>query len=124
MKRAQAISHAIGALRLPHLSTKARDVWKKRLKDLEKALPSGAGIDNGTKIDLEASTPDRLVFVCAFHHMNDFGFYVRWTEHRIVVTPSFVDGVSIKVGGPNYRQIKDYLADVYYEALTEEVESW
>jgi hypothetical protein len=34
-------------------------------------MPSGSGIDAGTKFDFDASKPERLVFTFGFHHMND-----------------------------------------------------
>ena len=80
-------------------------------------LPSGAGIDNGTRIDLEASTPERIVFTCSYHHMNDVGVYDGWTEHTVIVTPSFVYGLEIKISGRNRNEIKDYLHDTFHTCL-------
>ena len=51
-------------------------------------LPSGSGIDNGVWIDRSNSTPDKLIFEFAFHHMNDAGMYCGWTDHFAIVTPS------------------------------------
>jgi hypothetical protein len=41
-------------------------------------LPSGSGFDSGTKIDLDASHGERLVFFTDFHHMDESGFYDGW----------------------------------------------
>lgn len=84
-------------------------------------LPSGSGIDCGTKLDFEVSTPDRLVLLCSFHHMNDNGVYDGWTEHKVIVTASLQFGFDVKITGDNRRDIKDYLAEVYTLALREEV---
>ncbi len=97
--------------------------WEHRheesLMDLTKNhLPSGSGIDNGTKLDREKSTPDKLIFIAGFHHMNADGFYVGWTYHRIIVTPAF-EGINVRVTGRNKNQIKDYLAEVYDAAMRE-----
>jgi len=51
-------------------------------------MPSGSGIDCGTKIDLDQSTGEKLVFHFGYHHMNENGFYDGWTEHKLTVTPS------------------------------------
>ena len=42
----------------------------KRLGELAEHLPSGAGLDNGTRLDKDASKPPtKLVFNTSFHHM-------------------------------------------------------
>jgi hypothetical protein len=81
-------------------------------------LPSGSGIDSGTRVDVERSTPEKLVFLASFHHMNDCGMYDGWTEHRVTVRPSLVYGLDIRVSGRDRNGIKDYLADVFQTALT------
>jgi hypothetical protein len=91
----------------------------KRLRSLISLLPSGAGIDNGTKvIDIH---PNRVKLECDFHHMTDHGVYDGWTTHTIRILPDWC-GISIKISGRNRNDIKDYLHDVYYSALTAPVE--
>lgn len=93
--------------------------WSLRLDWLcSNHMPSGSGIDKGTGIDLDKSTPDRLVLTTAFHHMDDNGCYDGWTEHQIIVTPSLAFGMHLRVTGRNRRDIKDYLADIYRTALS------
>ena len=94
-------------------------IWENRLKTLEGLMPSGSGIDCGTKLDLDASSEDRLVFNVSFHHMNDVGYYDGWTEHEIVVTGSLAFGIALKLSGRDRNQIKDYLYEVYDVALKE-----
>lgn len=79
-------------------------------------LPSGSGIDSGTKIDIERCTPYRVVLTAGFHHMNKDGMYDGWTEHTITVTPSF-SGMDITISGRNRNDIKEYLHDVFYWTL-------
>ena len=94
---------------------------EERILDLVRdRLPSGSGFDSGTQIDFKACRADRLVFSTAFHHMNDVGFYDGWTEHKVIIRPTF-DGIDICVTGRNRNDIKDYIADCFYTALTEEV---
>ena len=94
------------------------------LKTLQEELPSGSGIDCGTKIDLDASTSGKVVLLCSFHHMNDAGMYNGWTEHRITVTPAF-SGIDIAISGRDRNGIKEYLHETYALALeqsaTEEI---
>lgn len=80
-------------------------------------MPSGSGIDSGTKIDLDDSHAARLVLACGYHHMNENGMYDGWTEHRIIVTPSF-NGITIRITGRDRNQIKDYLYETFQYALT------
>jgi len=80
-------------------------------------LPSGSGIDNGITFDFENSSPGKLIFSLGFHHMNDNGYYEGWTDHKLVITPTF-GHFNIKITGPNKRQIKDYLYDLFYSLFT------
>jgi hypothetical protein len=70
-------------------------------------LPSGSGIDCGTKIVWEKSTADRLVFQADYHHMTDGGMYDGWTEHTVIVTASLAFGIDIRVTGRNRNGIKE-----------------
>ena len=95
--------------------------WLERheetLKDLLDLLPSGSGIDCGTKLDRDACKPGKLVFTLGYHHMHESGMYDGWTEHTLVVTPSF-DGIDIRITGRDRNQIKEYLHEVYHNVLT------
>lgn len=82
-------------------------------------LPSGSGIDDGTTVDLERSTGERLVLTTAFHHMNDSGMYAGWTDHTVIVRASLVCGITVDVKGRNRNNIKEYLGDTFHEALTQ-----
>ena len=95
------------------------DRWEDILDNIERNfLPSGSGIDSGTKIDRDRSTANKIVLTTEFHHMNDAGFYDGWTEHTITVTPTF-ESINLKIGGRNRNQIKDYLYDVFYWNLVQ-----
>lgn len=93
------------------------DKWSERIEAIQEELPSGSGIDSGTRIDLDASHAGKLVLHTDYHHMNDGGMYDGWTEHTITVTPSF-SGIDLRISGRNRNDIKEYLHDVYYSALT------
>lgn len=80
-------------------------------------LPSGSGIDTGTTFDIDASTGERLVLRTEFHHMNDGGYYDGWTQHDITVKASLIHGLALRIGGRNRNDIKEYLHDVFREAL-------
>jgi len=84
-------------------------------------MPSGSGIDCGTKLDLDASKPNRLVFYFSYHHMNDVGMYDSWTEHTLIVTPSLISGIDLRITGRDRNQIKEYLYETYQYCLMSEV---
>jgi hypothetical protein len=121
----QEIASAVQA-RLGCLSEHANEsqkeyapVWTERINRMvQEFMPSGNGWDCGTKIDLSESHAEKLVFFGSYHHMNDGGFYDGWTEHTIVVTPSF-NGLNIRVSGRNRNDIKDYLWETFECALTQ-----
>ena len=82
-----------------------------RVKEIMQGAPSGSGFDSGTQLD-DKSTPKKLIFNTSYHHMDDAGYYIGWTDHQVIITPSF-DGMDIKVTGKNYNDIKDYIGDVF-----------
>lgn len=94
----------------------------ERLEQLQHDyLPSGSGIDSGTKIDLEKSTDEKIVLNFGYHHMNEGGFYDGWTEHTAIITPSLQFGFNLKITGRDRNQIKEYLADTFRQVLNETV---
>src|SRR5438128_9856729 len=96
--------------------------WEDRhaetLRELVAEMPSGSGFDSGTKLDVEASSADRLVFETSFHHMNDVGMHDGWTEHTVIVKPSFIGGMSISVTGRNRNDIKEFIVEAFQTALS------
>lgn len=99
-----------------------QDKHDEILSDIESNyLPHGSGIDMGSKIDREASSLDKVVILLSYHHMDENGFYDGWTEHKVVVKPSFIsDYVDITITGRNKNFIKEYLGDLYYYELLKE----
>lgn len=117
------------------------DAWED-LTDLLELCPSGSGIDCGTKIDEEESSPNKLVLLVGYHHMDENGFYCGWNTYKITVEPSFdgivVNGECIDSGadftrydeetGEEYDDTEwqeettlEYLCDTYHHALTEPI---
>jgi hypothetical protein len=85
-------------------------------------LPSGGGFDCGTKLcEEECRDGERLVFSTEFHHMDDHGGHVGWTQHKVIVRPSLVFGLDIRVSGRDGNGIKDYIAEMFYSALNAEL---
>ncbi len=83
-------------------------------------MPSGSGFDAGTELVIDVCDASTLVFKTAFHHMDEHGGYDGWSEHKVKVTAEF-GGFDIYVGGRDRNQIKDYIADTFHYALSQEV---
>ncbi len=104
-----------------HMKAEWRDRWEDRIESLVREfMPSGAGFDNGTKLDLDASHSEKLVFTTAYHHMNEGGFYNGWTEHTVTVTPSFT-GFNLRISGRNRNEIKEYILEQFMYSLMADV---
>jgi hypothetical protein len=100
--------------------------WKFKHEDraeylVRNHMPSGAGIDNGTTLDFDKSTPEKLVFHTAYHHMDENGYYDGWTHHTVVVKPSLTSRFYMTISGRDRNGIKDYLHDCFCEALNETI---
>ena len=123
----RALAGALIALR--NCQNSKNTEWEGRHHDrIEKLtkdfMPSGSGINSGTDFDFAVSKPERLVFTTSFHHMNDGGSYDGWTDHTVIVTPSLWNDFDLRITGRNRKDIKDYLHDVFREALRQEVEEF
>lgn len=96
-----------------------RDKHEENLEKLVKDhLPSGSGFDNGTILDRDKSTPEKLVFSTSFHHTDEGGMYDGWTEHTVTVRSSLVFGYTINVSGKNRNDIKEYIAESFHISLS------
>jgi len=89
---------------------------------VDEYLPNGSGFDLGTMIDLDRSTGNKLVLLTSFHHMNDAGYYVGWTDHEVIVSPDLAFGFALRVTGSNRAGVKDYMCELFQAALSEEIE--
>lgn len=90
---------------------------------LRNYAPSGSGIDNGTRLCRDRSTPECLVFVTSFHHMDDNGMYDEWTDHTVTISASLAFGLETKISGSNRNDILEYLHEVFRQAMNAEIDS-
>lgn len=98
------------------------DMWQPVLDCINDKLPRGSGFDSGSSFDINASRTDRLIFNTSFHHMNEGGYYDGWTDHSVVVRPTF-DGFTVHVTGRNRNEIKYYIADMFHDILSDYVKT-
>lgn len=104
--------------------------WLRRHADTleqirKEYLPSGAGFDCGTLIDVEYSTGSKLIMSVGYHYMNPEGYYDGWVTFQLIVRPTF-DGIEVtpKYAHPgnndDSRGLLDYMADTFHMALSAE----
>ena len=100
---------------------------RETLETLIAMMPSGSGIDCGTKLNGEKSNANHLVFIVDYHHMDEWGGYCGWNTYEITVKPTF-NGINIDGECEDAWEIEDtidYLCDTYHHQLTVPIEhSW
>lgn len=108
----QAIAHAIA---------NRKEMWAHDLLDIieKEYLPQGCGVE--CKILKDECREDRIVMWVVYHHMNENGFNVGWTYHKVFVTPSLRFGFDLKITGRNKDNVKEYLGDWLAHNLEREV---
>ena len=82
------------------------------LGEVEK-LPSGSGINAGITLNFVDSSRDKLIFNFGYHHMNQNGYYIGWTKHQLIIKPSLIFGIDLKITGKNRNGVKEYLHDLF-----------
>lgn len=112
---------------IKNCNEKDNSEWAKEHKNyiekiVKNQMPSGAGFDSGTRFNFDESTPDKLVFNTSFHHMDENGCYSGWTDHKVVVKPSLSRNFDLKISGRNYKDIKEYIADIFDDTLNKVAE--
>lgn len=114
-------------INLPQLSrnikayNECNEDWKRiaeeNIIEICENLPHGSGLDGTVQIDLEQSKENRIVFYFEFHHMDENGFYCGWTEHNLILTPTF-GSFDMRITGKDKNQIKDYLYQLWSEVFS------
>lgn len=82
-------------------------------------LPSGSGFDAGTKIDLDASNGEKLIFATSYHHMDENGMYCGWSEHTVTVTASLCFGFHVELESDYSSVDRSYTDEETGETLQE-----
>lgn len=84
-------------------------------------LPSGSGFDCGCKIIEEKRYQNRIVIKAEFHAMDENGGYGGWYTYKIIVKPTFQNGLDFVIKGRDYNGLREYVGDCVYYAVTKEV---
>lgn len=90
------------------------------IKSLKDFLPSGSAID------LRNSNGEKIIIDSTFHAMDDGGYYGRWIDFSVTITPSLIHGISLKISGRfgKHQDIREYLFDVFDNSLRETVKEY
>lgn len=94
------------------------------IQSLMEYLPSGSGIDNGVKLDLDDSQAERLVFHFSYHNMNEDGYYEGWDDYTMIVTPSLQFGFNLEFRGDGVKEENDDLIDHFHEMFNHTFNSY
>ena len=100
------------------VSQKNTPLKEKQLSWLQELLPIGNGIEAVCVIPLK-STKKRIVIDTYYWHLN---YSYEWTIYQVVITPSFEGEINIRITGKNVDNVKEYLQDIFREALMKEYE--
>lgn len=119
-----AMARLIGAM--DNCDKSGNTLWyskhEERLEGIvSRYLPSGSGWDSGTSIDIAGSSPNRIILLGGFHHMDENGFYDGWTEHQVIITPDLQFGFNLRITGLNQNDIKDHLYELFDDALRQDI---
>jgi hypothetical protein len=101
-----------------------RAIAEQDVENLVDCLPHGSGIDGKTTVDFDRSTAEKLVLTSSYHHMDEMGGYDGWTSFTVVVKPSLVNGIDVKVVGAfprKYNDTREYLGEVFDQGLRQEI---
>lgn len=93
------------------------------LEALMKFMPSGSGIDSGTKLLLSESSEDKLVFFVEYHHMDSNGYYCGWSSRKVVVYPSLVSEFTLDVEDEDYSGVDTEELDEETEEFYDDLDS-
>ena len=124
MKLYKKISTALAVVQSPYAREENIAHWAEQLKSFEDMLPSGSGFDNGTKVNREKSTPNKIILDTAFHHMDQNGFYCGWSDLTVTINPSLLHEVEVKINFHGYKRAandKEFFYDTFYYAIAEEI---
>lgn len=95
---------------------------RNRIEILIDSLPHGSGIDGRTTFDFKRSSETKIVINSSFHVMDENGFYDGWIDFSLILEPSWNDiELIIKGKFGKHQDLKEYILDIFYEALNQEV---
>ena len=92
--------------------------WDNMIDNIiDNYMPHGSGIDAETTLLTQSENVIR--FQSAFHTMTD-GYYGRWIDYTVTIKPDFIHDIDLLIVGDfgQFQDIKEYLYELYYEALT------
>ena len=94
---------------------------------IDKNLPSGSGINSGSKVDWDKSKVDKIIITSSYHVMDENGYYCDMVYFKVIITPSLVTDFDIKIkfDTPRDKRVSEkhalecYFYDLFYFNLME-----
>jgi len=125
MKLYKRIAQALNAYKGNHISQEVTDAWTDVIARCNDELPSGSGFDSGSKVNIDLSTPEKIVIDTAFHHMDNNGYYCGWSHITVTVRASLQFDFDIKINFHGYKRASndsEYFYDTFNDVLSREVD--
>lgn len=126
MRVYQVLAHKLEAIR--NCVKSENGEWKLRHEMearnvIDNLMPHGSGIDGMVNLDTNGGGRF-LTFHSSYHAMDDNGFYDRWIDFTVHVTPTLLGEPVVVVKGRfgKYADLKDDIADRFLSALCKEVD--
>ena len=100
------------------------DEYEDEIDDIMKNIfPHGSGVDNGCTFSYEKSLNNRLIINSGYHCMDEHGYYDRWVDFTVTLTPDLEFNYTLNIRGSfdKYRHIKEYLYHLFHDSFDQEV---
>ncbi len=117
----KAIAIRLGAIEncIKSGSTNWQDRHEEALLEIkENHLPRGSGVDRDVEI---RGNKNKITLHSSFHKMDENGFYDRWIDFRVIVTPDLQFGFNLNIirNFGKDQDLKDYLHELFEHSLSE-----
>jgi len=127
MKVYQRLAQLVTAINSDNTNEYWLNRYEDELKRIMGTMPHGSGLDTDCVLDIEKSNNTKLVFNQSYHVMKD-DYYTHWINFKVIITPNLGYDFDVKLVGNfsqrNNQDIKEYILDVYSEALNREVKDY
>lgn len=145
-KLALKVYHLKSLLRIKPVDRDKRRISKVQdeiYEIINQYLPSGSGIDDGIKLFVteeeyeffksSSSIADdgKVILTSSFHVLDENGYYDEWIKFIVEIIPSLAHNFRLNIKGrfsnraynvkKDASDIKEYLYDLFSEALTKEI---
>lgn len=75
--------------------------------------------------ELDKSKENKIIFYGNYHKMNDTGYYDGYDNFKVIMTPDFINGFSLRIISTDSKiksEDREYYYDYLYNALSEKID--